>query len=84
MNMPVFTESMEGTLRLSALRQDNNGGEVTLVTTCGNGSTLKENIIRLPKSSTLQKSYSNLVSANSHKNLRLVLNMAGQQSYDMK
>jgi len=47
---------------------------------------IEETITRIPKSSTLEKSYSTLVQTGSnakgnHENLRLVLNMAIQDNY---
>jgi hypothetical protein len=45
---------------------------------------VEETIARLPQSSTLEKSYSALVPASSHENLRLVLNMAIQDTYSVE
>ena len=40
--------------------------------------------MRLPKSSTLEKSYSTLVNTGENENLRLVLNMAAQETYSVE
>jgi hypothetical protein len=79
--IPEFT-SFQGQLQVSALAQDNDRGSVMLQTVRADGKVIQETITRLPKSSTLENSYSTLVPADSHKNLRLVLNMAIQDTYD--
>ncbi len=52
-----------------------------LQTMRADGKMTEETITRLPKSSTLEKSYSALVSTDGNKNLKLVLNMASQEIY---
>jgi hypothetical protein len=85
-NMPISTtpefSDFQGQLQISALAQDKDRGSVMLQTIRADGKVTEETITRLPKLSTLEKSYSTLVPAASHKNLRLVLNMAIQDTYD--
>ncbi|KAF8852440.1 hypothetical protein BDZ45DRAFT_730184 [Acephala macrosclerotiorum] len=81
--MPEFT-SFQGQLQMSALTQDLDSGSVMLQTLRANGEFREEKITRLPKSLTLEKSYSTLVPAESHRNLRLVLDKAIQETYSTK
>jgi hypothetical protein len=81
--IPEFT-NFQGQLQISALVQNNENRSVMLQTMRGDGKMVEETIMRLPQSSTLEKSYSTLVSASSHKNLRLVLNMAIQDTYSVE
>jgi hypothetical protein len=80
--VPKFSAS-QGKLQLSALTQNHGTGSVILQTVSSAGRITQEMLTRLPTSSTLEKSYSNLVPTNEHKNLRLVLNMAVQDSYSL-
>lgn len=79
--VPEFSHS-QGQLQISALTQDGDRGSVFLQTMRADGKMIEETILRLPKSSTLEKSYSALVATDDDdKNLRLVLNMAIQNTY---
>jgi hypothetical protein len=78
--VPQFTKS-QGQLQISALSQDYDSGSILLQTMRADGKMIEETITRLPKSSTLEKSYSALVPTNSDENLKLVLNMAVQETY---
>jgi hypothetical protein len=77
---PQFT-GLTGQLQVSALAQDNEAGAVVLQTMRADGKMIEDTITKLPQSSTLESSYSTLVPADGHKNLRLVLNMAIQDTY---
>jgi hypothetical protein len=61
--IPKFTTS-QGQLQISALSQDHDRGLVMLQTMRADGKMIEETITRLPKSSTLEKSYSTLVSTD--------------------
>ena len=78
--MPQFTDC-QGQLQISALTQNNDCRSVMLQTMRADGKMIEETITRLPHSSTLEKSYSTLVPPDSHQNLRIVLNMAIQDTY---
>lgn len=78
--VPMFT-NCQGQLQVSALSQDNENRSVMLQTMRADGKMIEETITRLPKSSSLEKSYSTLVPTKNHHNLRLVLNMAVQDTY---
>jgi len=79
-SIPQFTK-FQGQLQISALSQDTDSRSVVLQTMRSDGKLIEEIITRLPQATTLEKSYSTLVPAESHKNLRLVLNMALQDTY---
>jgi hypothetical protein len=81
--MPEFT-SFQGQLQMSSLIQDNDSGSVMLQTLRTNGEMREEKLVRLPRSLTLEKSYSTLIPAGSHNNLRLVLDKAVQETYSTK
>ncbi|PVH88665.1 hypothetical protein DL98DRAFT_648024 [Cadophora sp. DSE1049] len=81
-SIPEFSD-FQGQLQVTALSQDNDAGAVMLQTMRADGKMIEETITRLPQSSTLEKSYSSLVPASSHKNIRLVLNMAIQDTYSV-
>jgi len=80
-SVPEFSRH-QAQLQVSALVQENDRGAVMLQTMRADGKMIEETITRLPKSSTLEKSFSTLVPADSHENLRLVLNMAIQDTYE--
>jgi hypothetical protein len=80
--IPKFSH-FQGQLQVSALAQDNDRGSVLVQTMRADGKMIEETVTRLPKSSTLEKSYPTLVPSGSHKNIRLVLNMAIQDTYSM-
>jgi len=79
-SVPEFS-SHQAQVQVSALVQENDRGAVMLQTMRADGKMIEETVTRLPKSSTLEKSFSALVLAESHENLRLVLNMAIQDTY---
>jgi hypothetical protein len=78
--VPEFSYS-KGQLQISALTQSSTSGSVILQTMRADGKIVAETITKLPKSATLEKSYAALVPTDEHKNIRLVLNMALQDSY---
>lgn len=78
--MPQFT-AFQGQLQMSALKQDLESGSILLQTLCSDGEMREETITRLPSSLTLENSYSTLVPAGSHQNLRIVLDKATQETY---
>lgn len=80
--IPKFT-NLEGQLQISALSQDSDSRSVVLQTMRADGKMIEETITRLPQLATLEKSYSTLVPAGCHKNLRLILNMAIQETYSV-
>ncbi|KAM3064767.1 hypothetical protein ACMFMF_011762 [Clarireedia jacksonii] len=77
---PQFTNS-PGQHQVSALAHDNDRGSVMLQTIRADGKMTEKTITRLP--ATLDKSYATLVPPTSHKNLRIVLNKALQDTYDV-
>jgi hypothetical protein len=80
--MPAFSFA-QGQLQISALTQDGDKGSVILRTMRADGTEIKETITRIPKSSTLEMSYSSLVPTGDHSQLRLVLNKAIQDTYSI-
>lgn len=80
---PEFT-SFHGQLQMSALTQDLDSSSIMLQTLRANGEMREEKITRLPRSSALEKSYPTLILEGSHKNLRLVLDKAIQETYSTK
>lgn len=82
--IPVFKASPSG-LSLSSLQQnESTNSSVVLKNVSASGMVSKSNLMRLPKSSTLEKSYSTLVNTGDDDKLRLVLNMAAQETYDVE
>ncbi|KAH8682821.1 hypothetical protein BGZ60DRAFT_205875 [Tricladium varicosporioides] len=81
---PVFSAS--GTeLSFSALNQNQDGSSAICLQKIGPGGVItNSNLMRLPKSSTLEKSYSTLVNIGDTERLRLVLNMAAQETYSVE
>jgi hypothetical protein len=80
--IPKFTH-FQGQLQVSALVQDNIKGSIKVQTMRADGKIIEDTITQLPQSSTLEKSYSTIVPSESDKTLRLVLNMAMQDTYSM-
>jgi hypothetical protein len=80
--IPEFT-TCRGQLQVSARSQDRDARSVMLQTMRADGKMIEETITRLPQSPTLEQSYSTLVPADNHQNLRLVLNMAIQDTYSI-
>jgi hypothetical protein len=80
--MPVFSHS-QGRLQISTLQQHHSVGAVVLQTVRGDGAIMEATVTRLPRSTTLEKSYSTLVKTHYHQHMRLVLNMAAQESYPL-
>jgi hypothetical protein len=78
--IPEFT-NFQGQLQVSALVQDTDKGSVRLQTMRADGKIIEKTITRLPKSSTLEQSHSTIIPGDSHENLRLVLNLAIQDTY---
>lgn len=76
--------TFQGQLQMSALKQDIESGSVLLHTLCSDGEMREETIPRLPGSLTRENSYSTLVPAGRHQNLRIVLNKATQETYSRK
>jgi hypothetical protein len=78
---PVFSTSESG-VSFSSLNQNvDNSSAVILQSVGPGGEATHANLMRLPKSSTLEKSYSTLVNTGDNEKLRLVLNMAAQETY---
>jgi hypothetical protein len=78
---PAFGVSSEG-LIFSALSQDISRSSTIILRNVGPaGLVTTSDLMRLPKSTTLEKSYSTLIHTDDNKNLRLVLNMAAQDTY---
>lgn len=77
---PVFNPSVSG-LSFSSLSQNHNSSSIILQNVSPGGLVTNANLMRLPKSSTVEKSYSALVNTGDNQKLRLVLNMAAQETY---
>lgn len=73
----------QGNMNISTVRCHPGTNAVTYETLHSNGSVVEQTITLLPKSSTFEKSYPALITdANVRSNkVRLVLNMAAQESY---
>lgn len=82
--MPVFSTSESG-VSLSSLNQNVDNSSAVILQTIGlGGEATHANLMRLPKSSTLERSYSTLVNTGDDEKLRLVLNMAAQETYSIR
>ena len=77
----VFSTSSSG-LTFSSLSQNPFDSNSVILQSVGPGGVVTtSDLMRLPKSSTLEKSYSTLVNTGDDEKLRLVLNMAAQETY---
>jgi hypothetical protein len=79
----VDFSNIQGQMQISALTQHGDRGSVILETMRADGMMIEETVTRIPKSSTLEKSYSSLVPTDNQNTLRLILNMASQDTYSV-
>lgn len=70
--------------QISMLRQSTAEGMIALQTVRDDGVTIERTMTRIPQSSTLEKSFATIAQSDSPENVRLVLNMATQESYSIR